>query len=209
INASGLYTAPSSIATQQSVTITVTSQADGTKSATATVTLVPPGRNGSGYSHTRSIVINHTKVPNTDQPNFPMLISGTYSYLGTATNGGQVQNPNGYDIIFTSDCAGTNQLAHEIESYNPATGAVALWVKIPNLSHTTDTTIYVWYGNPAISSSQENRASVWDSAYKGVWHLKENPAGVPPQVLDSTSNANHATSQGNWAVGQQQAGEIA
>jgi predicted P-loop ATPase/GTPase len=41
ISASGLYTAPASIATQQTVTITATSQADSTKSATATVILTP------------------------------------------------------------------------------------------------------------------------------------------------------------------------
>ena len=38
----------------------------------------------------RMIVIDHTKVPNTDQGDFPVLISGTYSYLATAGNGGKV-----------------------------------------------------------------------------------------------------------------------
>ena len=41
INSSGLYTAPASIASQTTVTVTATSVADGTKSASATVTLVP------------------------------------------------------------------------------------------------------------------------------------------------------------------------
>ncbi|MGE5647066.1 MAG: beta strand repeat-containing protein [Acidobacteriota bacterium] len=41
ITASGLYTAPAVIAVQQAVTITATSQADGSRSASATVTLVP------------------------------------------------------------------------------------------------------------------------------------------------------------------------
>src|SRR5436190_20401149 len=57
--ASGLYTAPATIATQQTVTITATSQADNTKTATALVTLNPP----SVYSHRRSITIDHNKVP--------------------------------------------------------------------------------------------------------------------------------------------------
>ena len=42
INTSGLYTAPSSVTSQQTVTITATSVADPTKSASATVTLLPP-----------------------------------------------------------------------------------------------------------------------------------------------------------------------
>jgi hypothetical protein len=39
ISASGLYTAPSSVTSQQAVTVKATSRADTTKSASATVTL--------------------------------------------------------------------------------------------------------------------------------------------------------------------------
>jgi len=42
LSASGLYTAPASISAQQTVTITATSAADGTKSGSATLTLNPP-----------------------------------------------------------------------------------------------------------------------------------------------------------------------
>src|ERR1051325_4558354 len=79
---------------------------------------------GSGYAYRRTITIDHTKVPNTDQTNFPVLISGTYSYLATTTNGGNVQNANGYDVIFASDAAGTTKLNHEVETYTAANGAV-------------------------------------------------------------------------------------
>ena len=41
-----------------------------------------------------------------------------------------------------------------------------------------------------------------------VYHLKENPAGVAPQMNDSTANANHATMNGAVQAGQQQPGEI-
>src|SRR5258708_33187706 len=96
----------------------------------------------SGYSYHRAITCDHTKIPNTDQSNFPVLISGTYSYLATVANGGRVQSANGYDIIFTSDSTGSKKLDHEIESYNAATGAISFWVRIPALSHTTHTVIY-------------------------------------------------------------------
>ena len=52
----------------------------------------------TGYIHSRAITIDHTKVPNTDQSNFPVLISGTNSYLATTSNGGYVTNANGYDM---------------------------------------------------------------------------------------------------------------
>jgi len=46
----------------------------------------------NGCLYRRAITIDHTKVPNTDQANFPVLISGTYSYLATTANGGGVTN---------------------------------------------------------------------------------------------------------------------
>ena len=42
LTANGLYTAPASVSTPQTVSVTATSQADTTKSAVATVTLLPP-----------------------------------------------------------------------------------------------------------------------------------------------------------------------
>jgi RHS repeat-associated protein len=134
------------------------------------------------YSKARAIVIDHTKVSNTDQSNFPVLISGTYSYLATIANGGQVQNANGYDIIFTSDATGANKLDHEIESYDPVTGTVNFWVRIPLLSHSADTVIYMQYGSTAVVTSQENKTGVWDSNFETVWHL----SGATLSAADST-----------------------
>jgi hypothetical protein len=131
----------------------------------------------NGYAFRAALTIDHTKVPNTDQSNFPVLISGVYPLLATVANGGGVVNANGYDIIFTSDAAGTAPLPFERESYSPLTGAVNYWVQIPTLSHTIDTVIYLFYGNGSITSSQANPAGVWDSNYKGVWHLSQNPTG--------------------------------
>jgi len=73
----------------------------------------------SSFNHSRPITIDHTKVANTNQTNFPILISGTYPYLKTTTNGGNVQHVNGFDIGFYSDSALTTKLAHETESYAP------------------------------------------------------------------------------------------
>jgi YD repeat-containing protein len=188
ITASGLFTASSSLATGQTVTITATSQADQTKSASATVTLSPLPCPNTGYSFERRIAINHAMVPDTDQTNFPILITGTYSYLATAANGGQIQNANGYDIMFSSDAAGHNKLDYEIDSYNGTTGAVAYWVRVPVVSHTNDTALYMWYGNPYIATSQENRTEVWSNAYAGVWHFGTPESGI---AADSTVNGNN------------------
>ncbi|MCC6323730.1 hypothetical protein IT400_02970, partial [Candidatus Nomurabacteria bacterium] len=79
------------------------------------------------FSYKRTITINHTEVINTDQTDFPILISGTYSYLKTVANGGNVQNANGYDIGFYSDSSLTTKLKWETERYVATTGEVIYW----------------------------------------------------------------------------------
>ena len=154
----------------------------------------------SGYLYRQTIVLSHTQVPNTDQTNFPALISGVYSNLATVANGGFVQSPNGYDIIFSQDAEGATKLDHEIDNYNPVTGAVGFWVRIPTLSHTVDTVIYVFYGNPNVTVSQENKPGVWQNSYAGVWHFGTSTSLSPN---DSTANANNGTIYGATpAVGE-------
>jgi hypothetical protein len=140
----------------------------------------------NGYSYRRAITIDHTKIPNMDQTNFPVLVSGTYSYLANTGSGGYVSNSNGYDIIFTSDASGTSNLSYETEGYNSSTGAATFWVKIPNVSHSPrDTVFYMFYGNSSVTADQSNKPGVWDSSYKGVWHLGN---GSTLSGADSTSN---------------------
>jgi RHS repeat-associated protein len=149
------------------------------------------------FNYRRAIVIDHTKVPNTDQSSFPVSISGTFNYLATTANGGKVQSIKGYDVIFTSDSAGAVKLDHEIESYDPVTGTVNFWVRVPTLSHTADTVIYMQYGSGSVSTSFENKTGVWDSSYRGVWHFASQSA---LSALDSTANANNGTINGSPGV---------
>ena len=130
------------------------------------------------------------RSPNTDQINFPFLFNSTDPDLATVDNGGHVANPNGYDIIFSTDPNGQTKLDFEIEQYNPVTGQLVAWIRIPSLSHSSDTVIYVFYGNPAITISQANPAGVWDSNYQAVYHLGNLPS--TEIAADSTSYANNA-----------------
>ncbi len=190
VTLAGLYTAPPCITAQQPVSVIATSVADSSKSTSVTVTLLPAP---PGYGYFRTVIIDHTKVPNTDQANFPFLFSITDPAFATTTNGGHVTSANGYDLIFTSDPGGAVKLDHELEQYNPVTGQVAAWVRIPTLSHTGDTTLYVFYGNSAITTDQSNRTGVWDSNFRGVWHFS-NATTVSTQ--DATANANNGTING-------------
>ncbi len=140
----------------------------------------------SGYLNFKTITVDHTQVSST-QTDFPVLISGTFSYLKTVANGGLVQNASGFDIILSSTTAmdGSAILPFQIESYDPTTGAINFWVKLSSLSSSVDTVIYLLYDNPAIFSSQES-PSVWTNGFVSVQHLNGNSA-------DNSGNGNNGS----------------
>ncbi len=163
----------------------------------------------SNYLFRKQITIDHTKVSGgADLSNFPVLISMTDVNLKTAANGGHVQNSSGFDIIFVASDDVT-QLNHEIENYVATTGEIEMWVKIPTLSASADTIIYIYYDNSSISTSQENKTGVWSNGYKGVWHLKESGNGTSGEFKDSTAS-NNGTGGGGTAsqVPSQTTGQI-
>jgi hypothetical protein len=143
----------------------------------------------TSWTYRTTITIDHTKVGLTteDESNFPVLVSLT---------GLSNIKANGADIRFTSS-DGTTELPREIESYS--SGTLVAHVKIPTLSHTSDTVIYMYYGNssatePAANSTYGSQ-NVWDTNYKGVWHMNDTTTST---VSDSTGlNANGSKRQAN------------
>ena len=155
-----------------------------------------------------AMTVNETMVNGlTELVNFPILVSVTNINLKSIANGGFVAQANGNDILFAS-ADGVTKLNHEIESYNPVTGQLIAWVRIPSLSATVNTIVYAYLGNPTAASQQQS-SGVWSTDYKAVWHLKDNPASTTtPQVLDSTANVNHATSYGSMPSSALTTGKI-
>ena len=146
---------------------------------------------GGTWGFRKQITIDHTKVgvgTTTPLSNFPMLFSVTDTDLKFTSFGGGVASSTGLDILFTSS-DGTTKLDHEMEYYASSTGQLISWVRIPSLSPTVDTVLYVYYGN-ASASDQTNKTGVWDTNYKGVWHL---PNGTTLSASDSTSNSRNGT----------------
>jgi len=142
------------------------------------------------FSYKRSITIDHTKVNNNTggsaQTDFPVMVKISDATFKTVGNGGNVQNSNGYDIAFYSDSAGTTPLTWETDYYDGTNGIYWGWVKIPSLSATSDTVIYVFYGDASISTFQSTASNVWTSSYRVVYHF---PNGTSLSASDSTSNA--------------------
>ncbi|MGD8686616.1 MAG: DUF2341 domain-containing protein, partial [Syntrophobacterales bacterium] len=123
--------------------------------------------------------------------NFPLLVSiQNDPELRTIENGGKVFSDGGYDIVFRAD-DGTTGLDHEVEHYDGVNGTLVAWVRIPSLSKSADTLIYMYFGNCSVTTPSENPEGVWNEYYKGVWHLKENGTGSADDYRDSTQYGNH------------------
>jgi hypothetical protein len=138
-----------------------------------------------GFGFRRSIKIDGDEVGGSSGylDDFPVLVSLSGDWLKTAPEG-EIQHSSGWDIIFRglddTTCDGTSpcDLPFEIEKYDGSTGELVAWVKVPKLyagdgAPNTDTVIYMYYGNGCIDEDPQDATGVWDSNYKGVWHLAE------------------------------------
>jgi hypothetical protein len=142
---------------------------------------------GGAWTNRKGITVDHTRVSGSaGLANFPLLFSVTDANLRFTGNGGKTGTIDGADILFTAG-DGVTKLDHQLESYDAVSGTVVAWVRIPALSPVSDTGLYVYYGN-ASAAHQQNAAGVWDSDFKGVWHLGAGSGTTEP---DSTANANH------------------
>lgn len=160
-----------------------------------------------GYGYYKTITIDNTKVSGSGfLADFPVLISHTDADLKTVANGGKVQNASGYDIRFeTTDGI---KLNHEVVFWSATTGQFIGYVRIPLLDGGTDTVIRIYYGNSGISTPEANPTEAWNAAYKGVWHMIQDPSGSSPQVLDSTNNNYDMTANGTMTSGDLITGQI-
>ena len=153
----------------------------------------------AGYNYYKIITIQNSQVIGSgSHVNFPVLISHVDPDIRSIGNGGGVENVNGYDIQFTAD-DGVTILDHQIENYNPVTGSISAWVKVPSVSTTIDTDIHIYYGNSSVVSDFST-PNTWDNNYKAVYHFENlNP------LDDKTNNGNTlvnsgASSNGSGAI---------
>ncbi len=150
-----------------------------------------PGWYNTAWAHRKKITINYAQVAG-NLSNFPVLIS-----LTSDTDLAADAQDDGDDILFTAADEVT-KLSHEIEKFNGATGQLVAWVKVPSLSNTANTFIYMYYGNPTVASQQDANGT-WDGCHKMVQHMGD------AIFNDSTVNNNDGTNSGTSDI----AGKIA
>ena len=173
----------------------------------------------AGWDHRRKITISNTNV-DAVLSNFPVLVyisasSGTgsadltdiFTEIGSDANRKKI-------AITTSD--GETECYVEIERFDYANSVAWLWVKVPSVSDSTETELYIYYD----SSHADNTAyigdiadtpaqSVWDSDFKLVMHMAQDPNGDAADAMkDSTANANHGTPSGSMTSADLVDGEI-
>ncbi|MFQ6053175.1 MAG: DUF2341 domain-containing protein [Candidatus Bathyarchaeia archaeon] len=140
--------------------------------------------NGS-WTYQRDVTVNHQYI-GTDLEDFPLLVvlnsSAPQSFNYSRTQ------PNGEDIRFTD--ASDQPLDYEIEKWNDG-GESFIWVKVPYISGSSDTTLYIHYGNPQAEDGQ-NPQGVWDG-YSLVQHLNEETG----DHIDSSSFGNDGAYTGS------------
>jgi hypothetical protein len=156
------------------------------------------------FTHYKSATLAATQAGSEDSADWPLTIcldgnvQAPDADLKTLANGGYVRDANGYDIRpYAADL--TTPLDYELVYYDGTSGRLEMHVKIPTLSHTSDTVIYLKYGDASLNSDGSSSAT-WNSSYKLVHHYKD---GSSLTTTDSTSNGADGTAGGaSAATGQ-------
>jgi hypothetical protein len=163
-----------------------------------------------GWERTATLTIAR---PSANLTNYPLLI--TESNLPSEVfdaDGTYPAKADGGDIRFSSDQFGVTELAREIVSFStdndPANGKAEIWVKVPSVSSSVNTLIYVWYYNPSagdyLRTDTYGSNNVWVADFKMVHHMNGSSYA---NLLDSTLNASNITGE-SGTPNYDQAGKI-
>ena len=175
------------------------------------------GLAGWNSNNKLKLTIDNSKVDG-DLTDFPVLITlssgsgqtgfdatGVFDELTTAS-GSYV---NRKKIAVTTTISGVEtELYVEIETWDettsPGNEQAWLWTKVPTIVSGTNTDLYLYYDSAHTTNSgyigdtgETPAQSVWNSNFKSVWHLAQDPSGGAGCILDSTVNAHSGTPIGS------------
>lgn len=134
-----------------------------------------------------------------DQTDFPVQLiwNGTTGNLPAEVYNSGTSSPksDGSDIRFTSDEAGTTELAFEIVTFEPnatvGSARIKIWIKLPSVSSATPTNFYMWWNNieatAYAATDTYGRNNVWTNSYLGVWHLNESSGTTATNSVGSNN----------------------
>lgn len=103
---------------------------------------------GQGTWAARKPVVVDADLVSADATDFTLLVEVVDPELQAATT------VSGHDLVFTA-ADGTTRLDHVVEAWDSATGTLSAWVKVPVLSSTNDTQLFLYYGNAGADDQQD------------------------------------------------------
>ena len=109
----------------------------------------------SGWAHRVPITINHDQIDE-NLAYFTLVLTEEMSAVLSSVDGPldadglRPSIDGGGDVRFSADEAGAQRLAVDVREWvtdnDPASGSLEVAVKVPSISSSTDTTIYLWWG---------------------------------------------------------------
>lgn len=97
-------------------------------------------------------------------------------------------------------------LPFELQAYDPATGTLLAWVRLPKIATAADTTFELLYGRAEVKVA-EDRNAVWAGEYLSVFHF-DATVGATNSIINSANNAQHGTPSGNLNDGDRKAAKL-
>ena len=160
------------------------------------------------WANRLQLTIDNTKVDAT-LADFPVMVylsaaSGIGDVDVSAVFGELASDANRKKIaITTSD--GTTQCYVEIEHWDHASAKAWLHVKVPSISDSADTILYLYYDSAQADNTtyvgdttDAVTHNVWDSNFLAIYHMAQDPNGdVADAVKDSTIGIQHLTPYGS------------
>lgn len=105
----------------------------------------------NGYKFRKKITINKNQVNGSNNlSNFEFGFYHVDPDLRSTSNDGAVEYNYGALVDIRFELPDGTKLSHEIERYEPDTGKIAAWIKIPTLYKAVDTEIYIYYGKKLV-----------------------------------------------------------
>ncbi len=128
------------------------------------------------------------------EENFPLLVRLNRDFFDFSQ-----AHPRGEDVRFSSN---GNPLAYQIESWDPAEGNAAVWVRIPRIKGNDQQAIRMHWGNAKVSTEgRGERVFSTDEGFAGVWHLGENLEDSTSNNLDGFNRPDKPTADAEGMIG--------
>ena len=134
-------------------------------------------------------------------------VSAVFDELGSDANRKKI-------AVTTSD--GETQCYVEIERWDDASEKAWLHVKVPSVSDSADTVLYLYYDSAQADNTtyvgdttDAVTHNVWDANFAAVYHMAQDPNGDGAGAIkDSTSNENDGTPTGSMTTADLVDGQV-